>query len=89
MPWQILNFAPKLYRSSQPECVDLERMKEKGLRRVINLREEAEDSRHYCRHLALSYTHIPVKDWDVPNLNQVQEFIQIVSDRESLPALVH
>ena len=80
---------PGLYRGPQPGAPQLQKFKELGLRTVVNLREESDESRFYCEHLALDYRPIPVADWTVPTPDQVGEFLEVMDQEASRPVLVH
>lgn len=77
----------RLYRSPQPSLADLAALKEEGLKLVVNLRQESEQSAEHCRELGLDYQLIAVPDQDVPRLEQVVDFLRQVHSRG--PALVH
>ena len=85
----VLQVSERLLRSPQPDFEDLLRLKTFGLRAVINLREEAEESEFFARQCGLRYLHIPVEDWCLPTSEQVQEFLQFLTGEGNTPALVH
>lgn len=76
-----------LYRSPQPGQNDLEEARGRGVRLVVNLREESTASEELCRKLGLDYHFLPVPDQSTPRLEQVREFLEVVQARG--PALVH
>lgn len=77
----------RLFRSPQPGEDDLVEAREKGVRLVVNLREESVASLALCRKLGLDYHAIPVPDQETPRFEQVLEFLEVVEARG--PALVH
>ncbi|MEW6283109.1 MAG: tyrosine-protein phosphatase [Candidatus Eremiobacterota bacterium] len=77
----------RLFRGPQPFERDLVELKGFGLTRVVNLRQESEQSRDYCEKLELGYHYIPVTDQEVPRLDQVHTFLELL--RQGGPALVH
>ncbi len=81
--------SPSLYRGPQPSGEDLKHLKEGGLRSVINLRAESQESALICMGLGLRYYHIPVEDWTIPTADQIEEFLRILDDPANCPALVH
>jgi protein tyrosine phosphatase (PTP) superfamily phosphohydrolase (DUF442 family) len=89
MPTDFLLAGPGLYRGPQPRVEDLQTLKSRGLRSVVNLREESDESRYYCRHLELSYHGIPVVDWTVPEVAQVEEFLDLMEHPPNRPLLIH
>lgn len=78
---------PHLWRSPQPSQEDLAHLQERGLKLVVNLREENPVSHTHCGQLGLDYHYLPVPDQKVPRLDQVLEFLRVVQERG--PALVH
>jgi protein-tyrosine phosphatase len=84
-----MKFAGKLFRSPQPEYADLERLKARGIRSVVNLRAEANDSQFYCEQLGLVYKSIPLEDWGVPSSEQMDDYLEFLDKAENLPALIH
>lgn len=83
----ILQVSPKLFRSPQPDFEDFLAMKSRGINSVVNLREEATESSFFARQAQLGYLYLPVVDWQLPDDEQVQQFIDFVE--LSGPALVH
>lgn len=78
-----------LFRSPQPSFEDLHKLKEQGLRSVVNLREESDESRWHCEMLGLNYHHISLGDWTVPTAEQVERFLGLMKDPTQTPLLVH
>ncbi|MBS2040697.1 hypothetical protein JST97_37265 [bacterium] len=64
-------------------------MKHRGLRAVYNLRGESDASRTLALKAGLNYHHLPVEDWNVPDLSQVTEFLDMLKVPDFLPGLVH
>lgn len=85
----VLQVSEHLFRSPQPDFEDLLRLKEQGIRSLINLRKEAVESEFFARQCGLSYLHLGVTDWKQPSPEQVQTFIDFVSQPSNRPALVH
>lgn len=85
----VLQVTEHLYRSPQPDFEDLIALKQKGIKAVVNLREEAVESEFFATQCGMRYLHIAVVDWDQPSLEQVHTFIEFLSDDNNRPALVH
>lgn len=85
----VLQVSEHLYRSPQPDFENLLQLKERGIRALINLREEAPESEFFARQCGLSYLHLPVVDWALPSNEQVKSFLDFVEQPENRPALVH
>ncbi len=86
---QYLMAGPGLYRGPQPGIEHLLGLQEQGLRTVVNLRQESDESRYYCNHLGLAYCAIPVTDWTVPEVDQVEHFLDLMEHSPNRPLLVH
>lgn len=89
MKLPVLKVSERLYRSPQPEFEDLLKLSSRGLKGLVNLREEATESSFFARQAGLRYLYLPVVDWDLPSRQQVQEFIDFLEEDENSPALVH
>ena len=76
-----------LYRSAQPSKEGMESLKELGIRTIINLRSFHSD-RSKIGLTGLAYEHIYTKTWNVEE-KEIVRFLQIVSDPNRTPALVH
>lgn len=78
-----------LFRSPQPDFDDLVAMKARGLKAVVNLREEAVESEFFARQCGLAYLHLSVLDWTAPEEHQVRTFLEFLQQTSTVPALVH
>ena len=78
-----------LLRGPQPDAEDLYALKGRGLRTVVNTREESTASRAHALRHGLRYYYIPVTDWSVPQVHQVEEFLEILDDPDNHSVLVH
>lgn len=78
----------QLWRGPQPDLETLQSLQQQGLNTVYNLRPECHDSARYCQMLGLTYHYIPVQDMSVPELQQVQGFLDTFRDPETR-GLVH
>lgn len=87
--FDIQPFGPDLYRGPQPSLEALVALARRGLRLVVNLRAESDLSRDLCERLRLDYLHLPVVDWSIPDLRQVETFLERAEDPASRPLLVH
>lgn len=83
----VLQVSSDLFRSPQPDFEDFLLLKERGVKALINLRQEATESAFFARQAQLAYLHIPVVDWHLPTAEQVEEFLGFVGQNK--PALVH
>jgi protein tyrosine phosphatase (PTP) superfamily phosphohydrolase (DUF442 family) len=83
----VLQVSFQLYRSPQPDFEDLLALRERGIKALVNLREEADESAFFARQAKLEYLYLPVTDWRLPTYDQVGEFLGFVG--QTYPALVH
>lgn len=76
----------------QPTMAELEKLKQGGVRAVINLRRpteySAEEEAAKARELGLRYINIPVDTSD-PRDAQVEEFLKATDDPLNRPAFIH
>ncbi len=84
-----LQVSDQLFRSPQPDFEDMLTLKSRGVRAIINLREEAAESEFFAKQCGLLYLHLPVVDWDIPTRDQLSMFFEFLGQAENLPALVH
>jgi protein tyrosine phosphatase (PTP) superfamily phosphohydrolase (DUF442 family) len=73
--------------SGQPEGDEYRWLRDQGVRAIINLRLEYNGERSLVTSLGMEYLYIPVKDDDVPTINQVLTFLDYINEHN--PALVH
>jgi protein tyrosine phosphatase (PTP) superfamily phosphohydrolase (DUF442 family) len=76
-----------LYRSAQPSAEGMANLEEMGIKTIINLRSFNSD-RDEIEGTDLGYEHIYMKAWHAEEVDAV-EFLQIVSDPDRVPVLVH
>ncbi len=76
----------------QPTMPELEKLKQDGVRAIINLRRpseyNAEEEAAKVRELGLRYVNIPV-DSSEPKDAQVDEFLKATDDPVNRPAFIH
>jgi uncharacterized protein (TIGR01244 family) len=76
----------------QPRLEHLAKLKEEGVRAVINLRQpgehRAEEERAEAERLGLRYFNIPVA-FGEPKEEQAAEFLKLTDDAANRPAFVH
>lgn len=76
-----------LYRSAQPTALGFRKLKNLGIRTVVNLRSFHSDRRE-IGDSGLGYEHIYMKAWHAED-KEVVRFLQIVTDPKRQPVLVH
>jgi protein tyrosine phosphatase (PTP) superfamily phosphohydrolase (DUF442 family) len=76
----------------QPRTEHLAKLKEEGVKAIINLRQpsehRAEEERAEAERLGLRYFNIPVA-YAEPKEGQVTEFLKLTDDPENRPAFIH
>src|SRR5688572_24746153 len=77
----------RLCRSAQPTVEGMSKLKELGIKTVVNLRSFHSD-RKRLGNAALAYEHIYMKAWH-PEEKEVIRFLRLVTDEAQGPVLVH
>jgi len=87
-----LRINEQICTGGQPTMAELEKLKQEGVRAVINLRRpseyNAEEEAAKVRELGLRYVNIPVDHSD-PKDAQVEEFLKATDDPANRPAFIH
>jgi tyrosine-protein phosphatase SIW14 len=81
-----------LYRGGQPKTGGLKKLAELGIKTVINLRGESDDTRAEGREavrLGMRYFSIPMSAAGRPTEEQVKRVIEIIEEKEKAPVFVH
>jgi len=78
-----------LFRCAQPTLNGIRNLKEMGIKTVVNLCTFHSD-RDMLKDTGLGYEHIPMIGWPLfPKEEQIIKFLQIVTDNQKTPILVH
>ncbi|HKQ38823.1 MAG TPA: dual specificity protein phosphatase family protein [Verrucomicrobiae bacterium] len=77
----------RLYRSAQPTREGIAKLKDLGIRTIVNLRSFHSDRRK-IGSAALAYEHLYMKAWH-PEKEDIVRFLRLVSDETTGPILVH
>jgi uncharacterized protein (TIGR01244 family) len=76
----------------QPRLEHLAKLKEEGVKAIINLRQPSEhraaEEEAKAKELGLKYFNIPV-DYQNPKEEQVTEFLKLTDDKSNLPVFIH
>ncbi|MBI3649945.1 MAG: hypothetical protein HY231_02725 [Acidobacteria bacterium] len=77
---------------AQPRLEHLAKLKEEGIKAIINLRQpsehRAEEEEAKAKELGLKYFNIPVA-YQNPQDEQVTEFLRLTDDKSNLPVFIH
>ncbi len=76
-----------LYRGAQPDEAGMARLKELGIKTVVNLRFVHSD-RNEIGDIELDYEHIPVDPFK-PTQEHLLRFLQVATDPNRAPVFVH
>jgi len=77
-----------IWRSGQPTREGYQLLAGEGLKTVVNLREEFPKDKDLVPP-GVRYIYIPIKDQHAPSDAQAKEFLDIASNPENWPLLVH
>lgn len=76
----------------QPTMEELETLKAKGVRSIVNLRRasefNAEEEAAKAKELGLKYFHLPFDGTD-PKDEPVAEFMKVMDEKDHLPVFIH
>jgi len=81
-----------LYRGAQPQRGGLKKLSELGIKTVINLRGESEDTRKEqadAEAAGMRYFNIPMSGLGRPTDQQVERALTVIDARENWPVFVH
>ncbi|MBN2580084.1 MAG: tyrosine-protein phosphatase [Pirellulales bacterium] len=77
----------RLYRGAQPEKEGYAELAKMGVKTIICLRSDDEDSKH-LKDLPIKCVHIPFNALK-PKKSQAVEFLKVVTDKKRQPVFVH
>lgn len=82
----------QLYRGAQPKPGGLQRLKAMGVKTIVNLRGEDDQTRaegDEARELDLRYYSISLPGFSRPKDEEVQQVLDIINTAENQPVFVH
>ncbi len=77
-----------IWRSGQPSADGYKNLAAQGLKTVVNLREEFPQDKDRIPQ-GVKYVYIPIKDEHEPTPEQAKQFMEIASNSDNWPLLVH
>src|SRR5687768_13792713 len=78
------------YRGSQPAAEQLVKLKELGVKTVIDLRKDrVDEASAWARDAGLQYINIPLTTKSAATAEQTAYFLSLVNDPANLPVYVH
>jgi protein tyrosine/serine phosphatase len=81
-----------IFRGGQPSAAGLEKLKEQGVKTIINLRngkEEMSQEEAAAKALGFNYVSIPLDGLHKPSQTAVNQFLALAKDPASKPLYVH
>jgi uncharacterized protein (TIGR01244 family) len=82
----------RLYRGAQPKKEGMKKLVELGVKTIVNLRGESEDTRmeeNEAKRLGLNYFNVPMSSVGKPTDEQVDRVFEILDATENAPVFVH
>jgi tyrosine-protein phosphatase SIW14 len=83
---------PRLYRGGQPKVGGLQKLKELGVKTIVNLRGEdahALAESEEARSLGLNYYSISLPEFSKPKDEEVERVLGIINTPENQPIFIH
>ncbi|MBX3073455.1 dual specificity protein phosphatase family protein [Candidatus Obscuribacterales bacterium] len=82
----------ELWRGGQPHSEGFIKLKEKGVKTIVNLREEPNliaGERAIVQELGLDYISIPLRPFDIPDDQKVEQFLELMKEAKAHSVFVH
>jgi uncharacterized protein (TIGR01244 family) len=82
-----------VYRGGQPSLLGLKKLRELGIKTVINFRGESKETsaaeKKVATELGMSYVNIPLSAWRPPTPKEIAEFLGLLNNKADGPVFVH
>lgn len=81
-----------LYRGGQPRPGSLKRFAELGIKTIVNLRGESDNTRAEeaeARAAGLNYISVPMNGFSRPTEEQIMRLMEIINTAENQPVFIH
>jgi tyrosine-protein phosphatase SIW14 len=82
----------RLFRGAQPNAGGIQKLKELGIRTIINLRDDDENASaeaSAARAAGLQYFNVPMSTFNRPADKTVAQVLSVISANENQPVFVH
>jgi tyrosine-protein phosphatase SIW14 len=82
----------RLYRGGQPKKDGLKKLAELGIKTIINLRGESDETKaegNEAESLGMQFFNIPMSSAGRPTEEQVERLFQIIESSENVPVFIH
>jgi protein tyrosine/serine phosphatase len=83
---------PNLFRGAQPKEGGIDRLKNMGIKTIINLRDSGDQTRNEedeATTKGLRYFNIPLPNFDRPSDETVSQILSLITSSENQPVFVH
>ena len=83
---------PALYRGAEPDEACLAHLRSIGVRTVVNLRDDDEDTareRKLAEALGMRFTNVPMSGFRRPDEEEVRRALEAIGATENQPVFVH
>jgi len=88
----LLMLGSELWRGGQPQYEGFIELKDKGIKTIVNLREEPNliaEERALVRELGMEFVSIPLRPFDIPDDRNVDQFLELMVDAKNHSVFVH
>ncbi len=88
----LIEVTKTLWRGGQPSHAGLKQLKSKGIKTIINLREDDSSISQeavLAKELQLEYISLPLRPFDIPTQDSIDRFLSVVENDGHHPVFVH
>lgn len=88
----LIQVSDSLWRGGQPTNRGFEQLHDRGIQRVINLRDEPSvvtEESHILRSFGIQYVSIPLSPFIAPTEFAVKRFLEAFEEQPDMPTFVH
>lgn len=92
MPGKFLEVSPGIYRSAQPNMIDMKDLMKFGIKTIIDLNDDKATlaaEQKEANRLGIQFIAQPMSAFRTPNDSQVDEILQALVDQNNYPILIH
>lgn len=92
LPVRFFEVSPGIYRSGQPDKIDLQDLKNFGIKTILDLNNDADTLKmesKAAKNAGIDFISHPMSGFWSPDENQVNSSLEILQDPKNYPILVH
>jgi uncharacterized protein (TIGR01244 family) len=82
-----------LFRGAQPTENGIKQLARRGVKVIINLRNDGEEDvrneESWAKKAGLRYVNVPLSDWSAPKDSDIKEILRLINSNENQPVFVH